>query len=164
MMSATAPFPYKGSWIAAVARRVFAPDSFALLIEPAIADLQHDGSPRLASEIEGYGAVWLGVGAACEQDALGRARGLVHDNDIRTIVGLALLHTMHSCWLLVLLLGIDGRVNLKRMIATALRVGAAPIELAVVGLTATAVIYMVGSCLLVREPIMRGSITGRTRQ
>ena len=45
----------RGRWMAAAARRLFSPESFALLVEPAIADLQVD-TGRDGSRLVGRGA------------------------------------------------------------------------------------------------------------
>ena len=50
VMRARAPRPpaLRGRWMAAASRRLFSPESFSLLVEPAIADLQIENSGRLA--------------------------------------------------------------------------------------------------------------------
>jgi hypothetical protein len=108
----------RGRWMAAAARRFFAAESFALLVEPAIADLQLENSGRLAERMDAYRTVWIGMAAACDQGVARRARAFVRDNELVTLTGLVLLHAVHSTWMVVLLLGLDGRVHLGRMIAS----------------------------------------------
>jgi hypothetical protein len=99
----------RGQWIEAASRRLFSAESFALLIEPAIADLQLDESPRLAARMDAYRTVWIGMAAACDASAASRIRAFVRENDLLSLTGLALLHAAHSVWMIVLLLGLDGR-------------------------------------------------------
>jgi hypothetical protein len=108
----------RGRWMAAAARRVFSPESFALLVEPALADLQLENSGRLAERMDAYRTVWIGVAAACDQGVARRARAFVRENELVTLTALVLLHAVHSTWMVVLLLGLDGRVHLGRMLAS----------------------------------------------
>lgn len=110
----------RGQWMAAAARRVFSPESFALLVEPAIADLQLEDSGRLSARLDAYRTVWIGMAAACDDGVARRARAFVRDNELATLTGLVLLHAAHSAWMVVLLLGLDGRVHLGRILSTRL--------------------------------------------
>jgi hypothetical protein len=114
------PPAVRGRWMAAAARRLFSSESFALLVEPAIADLQMESSRRLADQMDAYRTVWIGMAAACDDGIARRARAFVRDNELVTLTGLALLHAAHSAWMMVLLLGLDGRVHLGRMLASGL--------------------------------------------
>jgi len=42
----------------------------------------------------------------------------VRENELLTLTGLVLLHAAHSTWMVVILLGLDGRVHLGRIIAS----------------------------------------------
>jgi hypothetical protein len=99
----------RGRWMAAASRRLFSPESFALLVEPAIADLQLESSGRLAERMDAYRTVWIGMAAACDDGVARRARAFVRDHDLVTLTALVLLHAAHSTWMVVLLLGLDGR-------------------------------------------------------
>ena len=110
----------RGRWMEAASRRLFSPESFALLVEPAIADLQLEGSGRLAGRIDAYRTVWIGMAAACDDGVCRRARAFVRDNELATLTGLVLLHAAHSTWMVVLLLGLDGRVHLGKLISARL--------------------------------------------
>jgi hypothetical protein len=101
----------------AASRRLFSPESCALLIEPAIADLQLEESGRLAARVDAYRTVWVGMAAACDDGVCRRARAFVRDNELVTLTALVLLHAAHSTWMVVLLLGLDGRVRVGKMIA-----------------------------------------------
>jgi hypothetical protein len=103
--------------MAAASRRLFSPESFALLVEPAIADLQVEDSGRLAERLDAYRTVWIGMAAAFDDGVAHRARAFARENDLVTLTALALLHAAHSTWMLVLLLGLDDRVHLKRIIS-----------------------------------------------
>jgi hypothetical protein len=116
-MGAHGPSALRGRWVAAASRRLFAPESFALLVEPAIADLQAENSGRLSERLDAYRTVWIGMAAACDDGIARRTRAVVRENELVTLTGLALLHAAHSAWMIVLLLGIDGRVHLGRMLA-----------------------------------------------
>ena len=110
----------RGQWMEAAARRLFSPESFALLVEPAIADLQLEDSGRLAGRMDAYRTVWIGMAAACDDGVGRRARAFVRDNELVTLTGLVLLHAAHSTWMVVLLLGLDGRVHLGKLISARL--------------------------------------------
>ena len=114
------PAALRGRWMAAASRRLFSPESFALLVEPAIADLQRENSGRLADRMDAYRTVWIGMGAACDDGVARRARVFVRDNELLTLTGLVLLHAAHSAWMIVLLLGLDGRVHVGRLLAAGL--------------------------------------------
>ena len=114
----------RGRWLAAAGRHVFSPESFERLVEPALADLQREDSGRLGAYADAYTTVWIGMLAACDQGIAERARVCVRDNELVTLTGLILLHTAHSAWMVVLLLGLDGQVHLKNVIAS--MVGAVP--------------------------------------
>jgi hypothetical protein len=101
----------------AAARRLFSAESFALLVEPAIADLQLEVSPRLAARMDAYRTVWIGMAAACDVSVASRARSFVREHDLVTLAGLMLLHAAHSTWMVVLLLGLDDRAHLGRMLS-----------------------------------------------
>jgi hypothetical protein len=107
----------RGRWIAAVSRRLLSQESFALLVEPAIADLQIEDSGRFTERVDAYRTIWIGMAAACDDGVARRARAFVRDNELATLAGLALLHAAHSAWMIVLLLGLDGRVHLGRLLA-----------------------------------------------
>jgi len=108
---------HRGRWMAAASRCLFSAESFALLIEPAIADLQLESSRRPAARLDAYRTVWIGMAAAFDDGVAHRARLFIRDNDLVTLTALALLHAAHSTWMLVLLLGLDDRVHLKRIIS-----------------------------------------------
>jgi hypothetical protein len=108
----------RGRWLAAVARRTFPAESFEHLVAPAIADLQLEhGGVRAA--LGAYATVWIGMAAAVDHGVAERARTFVRENDLMTLTGLVLLHTVHSTWMVVLLLGLDGRVQIGNMVASA---------------------------------------------
>lgn len=140
----------RGRWIAAVARRVFSSESFALLVEPAIADLQFEEHGGLAARADAYATVWIGVAAACDRAVAGRVRTFARDNELLTLAGLALLHAAHSSWMVVLLLGLDGRVHLGRMISRAVTTLPAP---GVLAIASVAALYL--SRALVRQVLAR---------
>ena len=136
----------RGRWMAAAARRLFSAESFALLVEPAIADLQHEESGRLSERLDAYCTVWIGMAAAFDDGVAHRARTFARENDLVTLTGLALLHAAHSTWMLVLLLGLDDRVHLKRIISAAF----AELPLPVV-LTGASVVALFAGRALVRR-------------
>jgi len=120
----------RGRWLAAAGRQMFSPESFDRLVEPALADLQREDSGRLGAWVDAYATVWIGMLAACDQGIAQRARVFVRDNELVTLTALILLHAAHSGWMVVLLLGLDGRVHLKNVIASALGAVPAPALLA----------------------------------
>ena len=136
----------RGRWMAAAARRMFSPESFALLVEPAIADLQLETGGGLTARIDAYRTVWIGMAAACDTGIACRARTFVRDNELVTLTGLVLLHAAHSLWMVVLLLGLDGRVHLGRVISARVAEMPAPGFLA-----AASVLALYGGRALVRR-------------
>ena len=109
----------RGRWLAAAGRHVFSPESFARLVEPALADLQHRRQRPSRRRMDAYrdGLDRHGRRRATTASRSG-ARVFVRDNELVTLTGLVLLHTAHSAWMVVLLLGLDGRVHLKNVIAS----------------------------------------------
>jgi hypothetical protein len=73
--------------MAAASRRLFSAESFSLLVEPAIADLQIENSGRFAERIDAYRTVWVGMAAACDDGVARRARAFVRDNELVTLTG-----------------------------------------------------------------------------
>ena len=141
----------RGRWIAAASRRFFSPESFALLVEPAIADLQLEDNGRLA-RMDAYRTVWIGMAAACDAGIARRARAFVRENELVTLTALALLHAVHSIWMIVLLLGLDGRVRVGRMISDGLA------ELPTPGvLAAVSVVALYAGRALVRRLLSNGA-------
>jgi len=110
--------------MAAASRRLFSAESFSLLVEPAIADLQIENSGRIAERFDAYRTVWVGMAAACDDGVARRARAFVRDNELVTLAAL------------VLLLGLDGRVHLKRLISAGLSEIPTPGVLAVASVVA----------------------------
>ena len=141
----------RGRWMEAAARRLFSPESFALLVEPAIADLQVEESGSLATRVDAYRTVWIGMAAACDDGITHRVRVFVRDNELVTLTGLVLLHAAHSMWMVVLLLGLDGRVHLGRLFANGLA------ELPTPGvLTAASVAVIYGGRVVLRRVMSNG--------
>lgn len=136
----------RGRWMAAAARRFFSSESFTLLVAPAIADLQLENSGRLAERMDAYRTVWIGMAAACDHGVARRARAFVRENELATLTGLALLHAAHSLWMVVLLLGLDGRVQLGHVISSRLADLPSPGVLA-----AASVLVLYGGRVLVRR-------------
>ncbi len=159
--STATPRALRGRWLAAATRRTFSRESYALLIEPAIADLQLEASAGTAARLGSYAAVWIGIVAACDHGMLRRARAMASDNDLLTITGLVLVHAMHSAWMIVLLLGLDGRVNLRRMAVAALTSAFAPAMVAAFSVMAAYMLYAAVSSIWVGPPVPRASITGQ---
>ena len=146
MARAPRPPTVRGRWMAAASRRLFSAESFSLLVEPAIADLQIENSGRFVERIDAYRTVWVGMAAACDDGVARRARTFVRDNELVTLTGLVLLHAAHSLWMVVLLLGLDGRVHLKRLISAGLSELPTPGVLAV----ASVVAVYAGRALVIR--------------
>ena len=142
----------RGQWMAAASRRLFSPESFALLVEPAIADLQLEDSRRLAGRMDAYRTVWIGMAAACDDGVCRRARAFVRDNELVTLTGLVLLHAAHSTWMVVLLLGLDGRVHLGHLLSNGLA------ELSTPGVLTTASVAVIyGGRVALRRLTSKGA-------
>jgi hypothetical protein len=150
----------RGRWMEAAARCLFSPESFALLVEPAIADLQIEGDARFAERLDAYRTVWIGMAAACDEGIARRTRTFVRDNDIVTIAGLALLHAAHSAWMIVLLLGLDGRVHLGRLLHRAVA-SPTPGVLAAASVAALCLARVLATRWLGRRGAVHTTISGR---
>ena len=91
----------RGRWMAAASRRLFSPESFALLVEPAIADLQIENSGRLArrgwTPTARSGSGW---GRPATTASRAARDVFVRDNELLTLTGLVLLHAAHSAWMM----------------------------------------------------------------
>ena len=148
----------RGRWLAAAGRHAFSPESFERLIEPALADLQREDSGRLGACTDAYATVWIGMLAACDQGIAERARVCIRDNELVTLTGLILLHTAHSAWMVVLLLGLDGRVHLKNMIASMFGAVPAPAILTLASVVALCLLRVAVSRAM-RGPAAHLSIT-----
>ena len=125
------PPALRGRWLTAAGRHLFSAESFELLVEPALADLQHEDGRRPGACAAAYATVWIGMLAAFDQGIAQRARACVRDNELVTLTALILLHTAHSAWMVVLLLGLDGRVHLKNVFASTFAAVPGPALLAV---------------------------------
>lgn len=147
----------RGQWMEAASRRLFSPESFASLVEPAIADLQLEDSGRLAGRMDAYRTVWIGMAAACDDGVCRRARAFVRDNELVTLTGLVLLHAAHSTWMVVLLLGLDGRVHLGKLISARLADVPTPGFLA-----ASSVLALYAGRAIVRQLLSRGAPSPRS--
>jgi hypothetical protein len=147
----------RGRWLAASARRVFSPASYALLVEPAIADLQHEDGGRAA--LDAYATVWICMLAACDRGVAERARVFARENELLTLTGLVLLHTAHSMWMVVLLLGLDGRVHLKEVLGSALATIPTPGLMAVSSVVALCLLRAVATRMVYGPPTAHLSIT-----
>ena len=156
MARAPRPPTVRGRWMAAASRRLFSAESFSLLVEPAIADLQIENSGRIAERFDAYRTVWVGMAAACDDGVARRARTFVRDNELVTLAALVLLHAAHSLWMVVLLLGLDGRVHLKRLISAGLSELPTPGVLAV----ASVVALYAGRALVMRLLATRAASPG----
>ena len=141
----------RGRWMEAASRRLFSAESFSLLVEPAIADLQIEESGRLSTRFDAYRTVWIGMAAACDDGIAHRVRVFVRDNELVTLTALVLLHAVHSMWMVVLLLGLDGRVHLGRMLSTGLAGLPTPGVL-----TAASVAAIYGGRVVLRRVMSRG--------
>jgi hypothetical protein len=138
----------KGRWLEAVARRCFAPDAFERLVEPALADLQREEGGRAGAWVDAYATVWIGMAAACDHGVAARARAMVRDNELLTLTALILLHTAHSAWMVVLLLGLDGRVQLKNVFVSAWASLPGPVLLAVSSVVALYLLRMAATRMM----------------
>jgi hypothetical protein len=150
-----------GQWIAAAARRLFSPEAFSLLIEPAIADLQFERSGRLAVRLEAYATVWIGVVAACDEGLVRRVRTFRNEHELATITGLALLHALHSTWMLVLLLGLDGRVKLSQVAREVFASTGAPWIITVLSVVGLYVVSVLVTRIWTGGQLLRASIVAR---
>jgi hypothetical protein len=149
----------RGRWLEAVARRCFSLESFERLVEPALADLQREAGGHMRAWLDAYATVWIGMAAACDHGVAQRARAMVRDNELLTLTALILLHTAHSAWMVVLLLGLDGRVHLKNVIASAWASLPAPVLLTVSSVLALYFLRVVASRVMQGPAAAHLSIT-----
>ena len=92
-----------GTWLARVGARWLHRETFALVVSPAIADLQFEAPAGFAHRVRHYLAVWKAFTAALCVDAAGDVHSLC--DEIPTMVSLMLMQTSYYTFMLILLTG-----------------------------------------------------------
>jgi len=107
-----------GMRIARLGERLLHGETFALMLSPAIADLQFEAAARAALRLRHYGAVLKAFAAALCWDIASDVRAL--RDDISTVATLTLLQASYYSFMLVLLSGFgSGKVAAHHLDETA---------------------------------------------
>lgn len=102
-----------GDWVAQVARRFVHSNTFALVVSPAIADLQfEEDTQSTRARLAGYLAVWVAVAGGVWQDLVYDRRRPVWADDVSVVMTLAFLVASYHLSMLTLVLGFDHRLDM----------------------------------------------------
>jgi hypothetical protein len=99
-----------GSWIASLAARLLHDDIDALIVSPAIADLQFEADPSLWRRARGYAGVWRAIGGALLFQAASGVQALRADDarlialryDASMVAGILLVQVVYYSGLVIL--------------------------------------------------------------
>ena len=92
-----------GTWLAQLGQRCLHGETFALVVSPAIADMQFESPSGLVPRARHYVAVWKAFAGALCCDVLDDARAL--RDDIPTLAMLTMLQVSYYAFFLLLLSG-----------------------------------------------------------
>jgi hypothetical protein len=103
-----------GDWVARIARGLIHQSTFALVVEPAIADLQFETPARSPHvRLWGYSAVWIALAGGLWHDLVWDHRRPVWAETASVIVTLTCLVASYHMAMLLLVLGFDRRVTVS---------------------------------------------------
>ena len=103
-----------GMWLARLGERICHGETFALIVSPAIADLQFEAPTGHAHQARHYVAVWKAFALALCCDTAGDIHSL--RDDLPTVVSLTLLQAFYYSFLLLLLSGFgSGRLEAQHL-------------------------------------------------
>ena len=92
-----------GEWLAQIARRYLHGDTFALIVSPAIADMQFECPAGYLLRARHYVAIWRAMAGGLSCDLVADVRSL--RDDLSTLATLVLLQASYYVFLLLLLSG-----------------------------------------------------------
>lgn len=92
-----------GIWLAQIARRYLHGETFALVVSPAIADMQFESPPGYVLRARHYLAIWKALAGALSCDVVADMQSL--RDDLPTLATLTLVQVSYYVFLLLLLSG-----------------------------------------------------------
>ena len=92
-----------GTWLAQIAQRYLHGDTFALVVSPAIADMQFESPAGYGLRARHYLAVWKALAGALTSDVVADLQSL--RDDLPILVTLTLMQVSYYLFLLLLLSG-----------------------------------------------------------
>ena len=92
-----------GTWLAQIARRYLHHETFALVVSPAIADMQFESPERYMHLARHYIAIWKALAGALSCDVVADMQSL--RDDLPTLATLTLVQVSYYVFLLLLLSG-----------------------------------------------------------
>jgi hypothetical protein len=92
-----------GTWLAQIARRYLHGETFALVVSPAIADMQFESPAGYVLRARHYVAIWKALAGALSCDVVADVRSL--RDDLPTLATLMLLQVSYYVFFLLLLSG-----------------------------------------------------------
>ena len=93
-----------GTWLAQIAQRYLHGETFALVVSPAIADMQFESPAGYVVRARHYLAVWKALAGALSCDVVADLQSL--RDDLPTLATLTLLQVSYYAFLLLLLSGL----------------------------------------------------------
>lgn len=92
-----------GTWLAQIAQRYLHGDTFALVVSPAIADMQFESPAGYVLRARHYLAIWKALAGALASDVVADLQSL--RDDLPILVTLTLMQVSYYLFLLLLLSG-----------------------------------------------------------
>ena len=92
-----------GTWLAQIAQRYLHGDTFALVVSPAIADMQFESPEGYVLRVRHYLAIWKALAGALASDVVADLQSL--RDDLPILVTLTLMQVSYYLFLLLLLSG-----------------------------------------------------------
>ena len=92
-----------GTWLAQIAQRYLHGDTFALVVSPAIADMQFESPDGYVLRARHYLAIWKALAGALASDVVADLQSL--RDDLPILVTLTLMQVSYYLFLLLLLSG-----------------------------------------------------------
>jgi hypothetical protein len=102
-MPDTTPGPVAGTWLAQLGQRCLHGESFALVVSPAIADMQFESPVGPVARARHYAAIWKAFAGALCGDALTDAQSLL--DDLPALTTLMVVQIAYYAFFVLLLSG-----------------------------------------------------------
>jgi hypothetical protein len=93
-----------GTWLVQIAQRCLHGETFALVVSPAIADMQFESPAGYVLRLRHYLAIWKALAGALSGDVVSDVQSL--RDDLPTLATLTLLQVSYYAFLLLLLSGL----------------------------------------------------------
>ena len=130
-----------GTWLAQIAQRYLHGDTFALVVSPAIADMQFESPVGYVPRARHYFAIWTALVGALASDVTADVQSL--RDDLPILATLTLMQVSYYAFLLLLLSGLGaGKISsLYPDHATAMQAAGCVVGIALLGLIPTATCF-----------------------